>query len=106
MGRPILPDSVRKWSVLGDPGADGAPLASKSGISSRSETGSRTAPERLWAPNSALFSTTMTEASMGLPAALCGVEEVLEVDGVANPAGPPPTTSTSVSRTSRSGISL
>jgi hypothetical protein len=28
------------------------------------------------------------------------------VDGVANPAGPPPTTSTSVSRTSRSGISL
>src|SRR5258706_1663380 len=74
-------------------------------MSSRRETGSSTAPESVWAPNSEPFSTTMTEASTLEPVAfLCASSRSLKWIAAASPAGPPPTTSTSVSRTSRSAI--
>src|SRR5262245_1139287 len=73
-------------------------------MSRRSEPGSRMAPDRLWAPNSAAFSTTITEASSFWPeAALRASRRSLKRMAAASPAGPPPTTRTSVSRTSLSG---
>ena len=68
----------------------GAPFAFQSGISSFRAWGSKTAPERIWAPISAPFSMTQTDVSRPFSAASCFRRIAAE-----RPAGPPPTTTTS-----------
>ena len=75
----------------------GAPSFFQSGSSSVRDSGSMTAPARIWAPTSAPFSSTQTLISWFFSAASC-----LSRMAVARPAGPAPTITTSNSIESRS----
>src|SRR5882757_6287100 len=77
----------------------GAPSSFQLGKSSFRARGSKTAPERMWAPTSEPFSTRQTEMSLPASAAFCLMRQA-----AARPAGPPPTTRTSYSITSRSTL--
>ena len=68
----------------------------QSGKSSLSALSSMTAPDRMWAPISEPFSTRQTDSSAPDSPASC-----IRRHAVDNPAGPPPTTTTSYSITSR-----
>src|SRR6185436_15826314 len=70
-------------------------------MSSLRLTGSITAPERMWAPTSAPFSTTATETSPPVSAANCFSRIAAE-----RPAGPAPMTTTSYSMASRAICSV
>src|SRR4051794_1265057 len=101
-GIPHLPFSVSsQWwfSVTGT--VSGAPLSFQSGISSLSDTGSTTAPDRMCAPTSLPFSRTQTETSRPPAFARC-----LRRMAADRPAGPAPTTTTSYCIDSRSLIVL
>ena len=75
----------------------GAPRSCQSGISSFKLRGSRTAPDRIWAPTSPPFSIRHT--SIFLSASLASCFSRIAAD---RPDGPPPTITTSNSITSRS----
>src|SRR5664279_4543348 len=86
--------SMNRSSVTGV--FSGAPMACQSGISSLIALGSITAPDRMCAPISEPFSSTQTLISRWPFAASC-----FSLIAADSPAGPPPTTTTSYSITSR-----
>ena len=98
VGMRKLPVSVRNMNLSAVTGvSSGAPRSFQSGISSFRLRGSRTAPDRIWAPTSLPFSIRHT--SMFLPASLASCFSRIAAD---RPDGPPPTITTSNSITSRS----
>ena len=70
--------------------SSGAPCACQSGTSSERPFGSITAPDRMWAPTSAPFSSTHTDTSRPPLAASCFSRIAAD-----RPEGPPPTITTS-----------
>ena len=93
-----LPVSLKNMNLSAVTGvSSGAPRSFQSGISSCRLRGSRTAPDRIWAPTSLPFSIRHT--SMFLPTSLASCFSRIAAD---RPDGPPPTITTSNSITSRS----
>src|SRR5690606_20869487 len=77
----------------------GAPSSFQLGNSSSRARGSNTAPDRMWAPTSEPFSTTLTLISWPASAACCLMRQAAD-----RPAGPAPTMTTSNSMNSRSTV--
>ena len=69
---------------------NGAPKSFQSGISSFNAIGSKTFPDKIWAPTSEPFSTIHTEISLLFSLASCFIFIAAE-----SPEGPAPTTTTS-----------
>jgi hypothetical protein len=88
--------SNRSWSSVAST-VTGAPFACQSGISSFRARGSKQAPERIWAPTSAPFSSTQIESALSFSLANWARRMA-----AASPLGPAPTITQSNSIASRS----